>query len=272
MVVTPRGAATGSQPEAKIVILKGSPEETADELIAPSLPRIFLDQIDLRSAEGPHLLVESLSRRRFEASVERAELIGFVERNRAVLENTGVLDSFVDMAEPAIGSDRRGWLDNLIDQMKRVLDGHPERVDLISSRLLWLCVALGYYVSGGRLDHAAAVEVLRRPHNRERITHAAVMYLLIDYIDNMDKLDEQRPEYALLLAECALLADDKTCMNTAAGLLHCVPPGADTAALLTVWHQLRRRLAAAGAWTADHQAALDRIVARFDSGVPDDDF
>ena len=271
--MAPEDTAPDSQPESRIVILKNSPEETAEDLIAPSLPRLFLDQIDLRSADGPGLFVEALSRRRFEASVERAEVIGFVERNRAVLERTGLLDSFVDMAGPAIQSDDdRTWIYNLIDQMKHVLGGHPERVDMVSSRLLWLCVALDYHVSSGLLDHAAAVQVLRRPHNRERITRNAVMYLLGDYINSMDELDTPRSEYVLLLAECALLADDKACMGGAAVLLGNIPPVADTSAWLAVYHRLRQRLAAVGAWTAEYQAALDRIAERFDSGIPDDDF
>jgi hypothetical protein len=266
-------SAPGSEPEARIIRLDGTPEETAESLIADTLPRVFLDQIDLGSADGPGLFLKSFIRRRFEASLERAEVIAFVESNRQVLERTEFLDLLAEATKRAAQNDDDGsWYRDAIDQMKRVLDGHPEQVDLVSSRLLWLCVALDSHVDAGHLDHAAAVQWLLRPRNRERITPRAVLYLLRDYIDNADELDEPRPEYVLLMVECALLADDKTCMVVAAILLRNVPPAADSSALLTTWHQLKQRLVAAGSWAAEDQAALDRVAARFDTEILDDDF
>jgi len=273
MNVTSASGPPGSQSETRIVRLDGTPEETAEALIADSLPQVFLDQIDLTSADGPRLFAVSLVRRRYEASLERAEVIAFVERNRPVLERMEFLDSVLGMLKRAARNDGdRAWFGDVIDQMKHVLDGHPEQVDLVSSRLLWLCIALDSHVSSGRLDHAAAIRWLLRPHNRERITPRAVLYLLRDYVDNADDLDELRSEYVLLMAECALLTDDKNCMVIAAVLLRNVPPVADSSAWLTTWHRLRQRLVGAGSWSAEDQAALDRTTARFDTEIPDDDY
>jgi hypothetical protein len=273
MKMTSASSTPGSQPEARIVRLDGTPEETAEGLIADSLPQVFLDQIDLASADGPRLFVVSLVRRRYEASLERAEVIAFVERNRQVLERTGLLDSVLGMLNRAAqNDDDRAWFRDVIAQMKHVLDGHPERVDLVSSRLLWLCIALDSHVSSGRLDHAAAARCLQRPNNCERITPKAVLYLLRDYIDSADELEGPQSEYVLLMAECALLANDQTCMNVAAVLLRNVAPTADSSAWLMTWRRLRQRLAAVGAWSTEDQAALDRTAARFDTEILDDDY
>src|SRR5262249_14521492 len=149
------------------------------------LPEVFLDQLDLTAPDGPEVFLEALVRRRLQASLERSEIIAFVERNRQPLEQSGMLDLVADLASLQAEDDDEdkavwAWFGEAIKQMQLVLDGHPESVDVVSSRLLWLCVALSYHVDSGRLSHSDAVGWLELPHNRERMTRHAVMYLLRD--------------------------------------------------------------------------------------------
>jgi hypothetical protein len=272
---TPAGGVPGPEPEARVIRLDGTPEQTADGLIADDLPEIFLDQLDLTSADGPKVFLDALIRRRFQASLERSEIIAFVERNRQALERTRFLDFVAELADRQAENDDEGiwaWIGGAIGQLKLVLDGQPERVDVVSSRLLWLCAALSFHVNAGRLSHAEAVGWLELPRNRERMTRQAVMYLLRDYLENIGDLESTRAGYLLLLAECALLSGILDCMGMAAVLLRHVPPGSDPAAWLATWRRLRGRLVAAGTWAAEDEAALDRTAARFDLRVSDDDF
>lgn len=271
---TVAGSSSPEPDEVGVIIgLDGTPEDTANEMIADTLPTVFLDQIDLDSRDGLRLFLPSLLRRRYQASFERAEVIGFVERNRAVLSETGVLDQLASMIERAMDEEaERNFYIDVIDQMRHVLDGHPESVDLISNRLLWLCVALDFHVSTGRLDHSAAVKWLERPDNRARLSSRAVLYLFQDYLRSMDDLDDLRPEYVLLITECALLADDTLGLKCSRIFMRMMSPASDWVAWLSVWRRLKSRLEAVGAWTAEDQAALELAATRFESRVNDDDF
>ncbi|WP_239396504.1 hypothetical protein [Frankia sp. CiP3] len=194
-------------------------------------------------------------------------------QNRDILERTHLLDTLAKAADATVDDpEGRGFLNDTIEQLKHALNDESDQVDVVSSRLLWMCVALSYHVRAGRLTHVAAVRWLERPDTRERMTPRAVLYLLKDYLDSMDELDDSRSEYVALMAECALLADDLTCLKISAVLMRAVPPAIDFVSWMSTWRRLRARLVTADAWQVDDQAALDRTARRFEDSVPDHDF
>jgi len=260
------------------VELSKSPDEIASVLFGSMLPSDPLAKLDLRAAIGDRglaMLMAALIRRLPQRSLERDEVVAFVERNRAALRREGWLDFLIDKL-PAVQSDDKGaaLIDAIRDtavQMRHALLGRPQDIEVISNRLLYLCIALDMKLGHDGFTHEKAVAYLRRPENRELMSAKAVMFMFADYYRHMDEIDEPRTGYVMLITECALLAGVDDALTMATILLRGLPPPVDTAAWLDLRHRLAERLRSSGAWTVDDESSLARAVARFTDEVPDDD-
>ncbi|MFI1183562.1 hypothetical protein ACH4UT_29015 [Streptomyces sp. NPDC020799] len=254
--------------------MEGDPEATAQAYINDSLPEVFLDQIGLASAQDVRHLIDCLARRYHQASLECDEIERFVNRNKTYLRRTALLDKLAEAVSQRMDDEKqRAWMLHVLLQIGQVLHGHPERLDMMSSRLLWLCLALDNHVTARIYRHDQVVAWLRRAPTRRRMTPRAVQFLAIDYHRNADTLPEPRTEYVMIISECAMLADDERAMTMAAILLRNLPPPSEGSdAWLDVRHRLRLRLSTCGAWGEEDEAALQRAVLRFSPPVADDDF
>lgn len=260
--------------EAVVIPVEGDPDASAQAYINDTLPAVFLDQIRLASDRDVVLLMDCLVRRYHQASFECDEIEGFVARNKAYLRRTGLLDRLAEaVARAAKDEGARVWMLGALQQMRHVLDGHPERLDMMSSRLLWLCLALDNHVTAGIYRHDEVVGWLRRDTTRRRMTPRAVQFLAADYYRNMDTLPEPRTEYVMIVSECAMLAENEVAMVMVAVLLRDLPPPLEGVSVwLDVRHRLRSRLQPLGKWGEEDETALQRAVSRFFPSIPDDDF
>lgn len=259
--------------EAVEIPVEGDPDASAQVYINDTLPSVFLDQLSLTSGPDVRQLVDCLARRYYQASLECDEIEQFVNRNKAYLRRTALLDRLAEAFSRGMEDEnQRAWTLYALHQMQHVLDGHPERLDMMSSRLLWLCLALDNHVSARIYSHEQVVVWLRRGTTRRRMTPRAVRFLATDYYRNADTLPEPRTEYVMIIAECAMLAADEKAMTMAAALLRSLPPPPDGGeAWLDVRHRLRSLLLPRGAWALEDEAALRRAESRFSPLVDDDD-
>jgi hypothetical protein len=247
-------------------------EQMADELIADTLPRTFLNEIDLAAPGGLEELLVCLVLRHQQAAIEKDELVAFVQRNQAVLRRTSLLEMLSSQIEEADDEAFLRYLHDLVEQIRHVLAGRIDRVDLVSSRLLWLCVALHFKVDAGRMTHDEAVAVLRKDQHRQRIGPRAVLYMCKDYMDNRDTLSDPRIEYVMLLTECALLSGDAASLVFAFILLSDTPPPVDVNGWLRLVERAAAKLRAMGKLFPEGEQFLQRARTRFADHVADDDF
>jgi hypothetical protein len=113
---------------------------------------------------------------------------------------------------------------------------------------------------------------LRRPDTRRRITAVAADTLALDYQQSLNQDRPERPEYAVIIGECALLSGDPIAAKLVANFLRATRPPGDR----ITWLDLRERIGASlrrnGLWTADAEADLQAARTGFAPAVPDDDF
>jgi hypothetical protein len=196
----------------------------------------------------------------------------FVTANRAFLQRTRLLEGLATAAGRIKDQYIGGWVAEAARQMQLVLAGHPEQLDMVSSRLLWLCVALDNHVEDGQLRHADVDRWLLRPATRRRITPRAVRYLARDYYRSRDQLQSPRTGYVLIIAECALHSGDPESMNMVAALLRNLPPPSDVEAWRGVQGRLRTRLLALDRWYAEDEQSFQEGAKRVSAPIPPDDF
>lgn len=264
------------------ISLDESPDDIAEVLFRGMLPRDGLFEVDLSAGDqeamtrfGAALIARVLQR-----SLERDEIIRFVEENRQVLERTGWLTELsmmfealnaVDVDDAPRGQLPQALLD-VLRQFQHALSGNPERIEVISNRLLYLCVALDMKIRAGHLGHTEAVKYwLDRPQVRQLMSPPALQFLLGDYIRHMDELNEDRAGYVCLVAECALLVDEPVSQRLGATLLRGLRPPLDAVNWLDVRRRLGRRLQQHGQWDQSDEQALRKAVQRFAERVPDHD-
>lgn len=254
------------------VALDGSPEEVAEALIADTLPEVFLHEVDLSGPTGWFVLSKVLFMRRYQASVEHDEIIAFVNRNRTYLEDGVLFEVVRTVADKAQDDELTSWIVDLVEQMRLVLDGRPEQVDVMSSRLLWLCLALDNLLHTGRLTFDDARLVLAKPEHAARMSSSAVGYLFADYLHHMDDLDSPRVPYIMVITECAVLAGLTSLQVVGAILLGSLPPPEDPTPWIEQRRGLRTSLRAANRWSDEMEQSLTRALSRFTEHIDDDDF
>jgi hypothetical protein len=272
----------------KVMVAAGdTPDDTARAILADLLPEKPLDQFPLNnSGDLVNFLIEIITRRRA-SGLELDEVEAFVRLNRDAMRRNGLpgrlpelLERFLDMPEVASATavvvpDRaafRDWAADVATQIQHVMDGHSERFRLLSTRLQALCLALELHVTSGLLPMGDAAGWLRRPDMRRRITAAAADVLALDYQQGLDQGKPERPEYAVIIGECALLSGDPIAAVLVGNYLRATRPPDDRAAWLDLRERVGARLRREGLWTADDEADLQAARTGFASTVPDDDF
>src|SRR5262249_5697121 len=184
----------------EIIGLDGNPEEIADDLIRGSLPKTFIDEIDISTQEGLGRFFACLMLRRNQASLEKDEIIRFVDRNRTALKG-GALELVEKLAEVGAkvdGGEALGrFFEYVLKQLRAALAGRPQDIDVKSDRLLWLVYALASQVSGGKLPYADALHILSKPEHRQRISSLSLLFMLKDFGESLGKTSEVSTEYVL---------------------------------------------------------------------------
>jgi hypothetical protein len=262
--------------------LNNNPDEISEALMASMVQRDRFMDADLAAGD---LLVMShfaaaLLHRISQRALERDEIIDFVERNRTALEQSQWIASLISTLGEVTGHVEKGTdhhvvmrdlVDTLIN-LQRALEGHPGEIDVISNRLLYLCMALGMKMESGDLTYNEAVhQWLDREFIKKLMSRTALMYMLADHLKHAARLDDSRTGHVMFVAECALLVDETVSLRAAANLLAGLPPPADGACWLDLQRRIGERLRNHRLWSADDEQSYARAVSRFAEEVPDDD-
>jgi hypothetical protein len=257
------------------VELSKSPDEISEAILAGMVREDHLTgaRLSTDGARALPLFMAALINRIPQRSLERDEIIQFVEANRSVLERTHWIADLISSLQDADMQDAmvRSLLHTLTP-MQYVLDGRPQDIDVISNRLLYLCVALEMKINARHLSHKEAVDGwLDRESTKKLMSRTALTFMLKDYLENMDELEESRTGYVMLMAECAMLVNQSAALQMAAILLRSLPPPADPVCWLDLRQRIGRRLRNEGHWDKADEESLMRAVSRFADPVPDDD-
>ena len=258
-----------------VIGLEGDPEQVAEDLIRNSLPKTQLDEIDIDSQEGLARLFACLMLRMNQASLEKDEIIRFVDRNRRPLKS-GKLELLQKLAEAGShvegGEKLSRFFEYFSKAVSSALEGRPQDIDLKSDRLLWLLYALGHQLSAGKIDYGRAMAILYKPQHRNRISPLSLWFMLKDFADTIDTASQTPVEYVLLILECAIASHNAPAADATSAVLGRMPAPRDPASFINVMERARELLVAAGRNTTEIDDSLKRYAGRFRREVPDDDF
>lgn len=263
-----------AHPDDKIVSLEGTVEEVADALLAPTLPKTFIDEIVLSSEEALGRLFACLMLRKHEASLEKEEIVRFVERNRTYLD-AGVLDpveALIEAAREVEGSETIvAFWSYFMEQVAHARAGALNRIDIKSDRLFWLVYAAAAQLSDDAITYRDAVALFTKPENRDRISPRTLQFMLFDYVEGIGTPHQPPIEYLLLVVECALLSDQHDAARAALSILAGLPFPRRASISADPFKRAGASLEASGAMTDDDRAVMHRLMARFQGEVTDDD-
>ncbi|MFP5245518.1 MAG: hypothetical protein ACLGH0_02400 [Thermoanaerobaculia bacterium] len=269
---------SSDDPQVVYTEVTNDPESMAEQFIATELPRFFLDQIDLDNPMGLAQFLFAVVTRPGRASLEKDEILRFVDRNRKFLsgkDGEKVLRHIREAAEEAEKEEGDGasvgkFLDYLYEHLRHAIDGHPERIDVKSDRLLWLVYSCALSADSDKISYKKAVEILRKPEHRQRISTLTLMFMLHDYAGTIGEASQPSPLYLMLIAECGMIGDIPPAVTTAIQFLAMMPAPADAAQLRDLVTRAKRWLAERNMQRDEIDAFDQRLRARFDR-VSDDD-
>jgi hypothetical protein len=255
--------------------MSDDPEELARNLLADSLPKTFLDEIDISSEQGLSRLLACLILRQQQASLEKDELIRFVERNRKAL-NSGAYKLLKAMeaagAGVAGGENLKLYLHYFNENIGHLLNGHPESVDVKSDRLLWLLWALANFLENSKITYQKALSILAKREYKERISPLSLQFMYKDYGDTIGSENQMGSEFPMLILECALLSQNISMVRVGALILSQLPAPSDSKAWLDLAQRTHRFLSERG--QADQQTIkfLRNAEKRSGHRIGEDDF
>ncbi len=257
------------------ISLDGDPEQLAEALIRGSLPKTQLDEIDIRDQAGLARLFACLMLRRNQASLEKDEIIRFVDRNHAPLKS-GALDLLQKFSEAGThvegGEGLSQFLDYFATAVSAALEGHPENIDVKSDRFLWLLYALGHQLAHGAIDYSRAVSIIRNPQNTNRISPLSLVFMLKDYAESLDTPNQPPVEYLLLILECALISRNVAAANVTIGILSKSPAPRDSASFIELMVRTQEFAKSSKIDTAEIDECLELYRSRFRGEIAEDDF
>lgn len=258
-----------------LIPMSDDPEEMARNMIADSLPKTFLYEIDLSTDEGLSRLIACLLLRRHQASLEKDELIRFVERNRKPLKTRAFhLLTAMESAGAGVagGEDLADFLHYFNENVSHILDGHPELVNVKSDRLLWLLWSLANCLENSKITYQKALSILAKPEHRERISLLSLLFMYQDYAETIGAENQPSTEYPMLLLECALLSRDTAMAKVGASILARSPAPKDGQAWLDLAQRTYRFLNENGQADADAVQFLRNAERRGGRRISEDDF
>jgi hypothetical protein len=258
----------------EVIPADGTPEELADALIRSSLPRVFFDQIDLGTEIGLGQLLAMFVSRPGNASLEKDEIVRFVERNRSQMpEFFGKLLPQFKKAAAATGEERlTKFIEYFGTQAHYAYSNTPEKINIKSGRLLWLIYALAGQVDSGTLSYESALDYLQKPMHYDRISELTLGFKLYDYADSLDKPSRPSLVYLMLIGEAGRI---KNIAGPAAAAFHVVAKSlvADGQGhILRFVNHLEPYLAKTGRLSHEDKLAIQRIRGRFATDMKPNDF
>ncbi len=258
-----RNASRPSENDADIVSLNGDPDVVAENLIRPDLPDKFLDDVSLDSDEGIAELLWLLIHRRGHASIEKDELIRFVQRNERPLR-AKVLKMLPDMAEAAKNSDKNlgQYFDYFHKNVQLALAGRADEIDMRSDRLFWFIFALTHQLDANLISYTKARDLITRPQIVQRISEHQLIYMFYDFADAIETPQQASMTMMMLLAECAIIAKLPKPLRFAAEFVGKYPVKQHCDALLELLDRAEACLQALGEDAAEVRAAKARLVWR----------
>lgn len=255
--------------------LDGDPEQVAEALIRSSLPKTQLDEIDIRDEAGLSRLFACLLLRRHQASLEKDEILRFVDRNRAPLRS-GALDLLQKLSEAGThvegGEGISQFFDYFATAVSAAIEGRPQDIDIKSDRLLWLLYALGHQLAQGAIGYSPAVSIIRNPQNTNRISPLSLIFMLKDYAESLDTPNQPPIEYLLLILECALISRNVAAVKVTIAILSKSPAPRDSGSFLDLLVRTQEFAKSEKFETAEIEEGLERYRSRFRGKVADDDF
>ncbi|HZO47599.1 MAG TPA: hypothetical protein VFB68_17005 [Xanthobacteraceae bacterium] len=262
-------------PEYNILPTDGTPEQLADALIQSSLPKVFFDEIDLGTDIGQAQLLAMLFSRPRGASIEKDEIIRFVARNGAhIREFTGkTLPAFREAGIATQGGEGLvAFIDYFGTQVRHAAEGHPERIDIKSDRLLWLIYALALQLDAGKLSYDEALGYLCKPEHSERISSLSLVFMLHDYAESIGGATKPSLCYLMLIGEAARLKDFSDAASAAFAVVLRSRDASSGQHLIRYLENQVPYLSKRGKVTAEDSSELARIRSRFNTSVKPEDF
>jgi hypothetical protein len=205
---------------AEVIRIEGDPDTLADQLLAPSQPTKFLDQVSIVDNQGIADFVAQLFLRMGKASIEKDELIRFVERNRSHFNET-FMQLLTDATEAAAQTDESTgvYFGYVSENIRLALARDFDRMDMRSDRLFWLVFALDQLLESEKIDLTAARSHLARPDTAQRISQHQLLYMIHDFAQALDSPQEPAMSMMLLIGECALIGGHAAPLKVACKIL-----------------------------------------------------
>jgi hypothetical protein len=258
-----------------IIPMSDDPEEMAQNMIADSLPKTFLYEIDISNEQGLSRLIACLLLRQQQASLEKDELIRFVERNRKAL-NSGAYKLLTAMAAAGAriqgGENLKFYLEYFNENVGHLLNGHPELVNVKSDRLLWLLWALANSLENSKISYQKALSILAKPDNKERISPLSLGFMYQDYGETIGAENQPSTEYPMLILECALLSKNVAMVKVGALILAGSPAATDTQSWLDLAQRTHRFLSERGQTDTETAKFLRNAEKLSGRRIGEDDF
>jgi hypothetical protein len=206
------------------VSLAGPPDDVAANLIAPNSPSKFLDDFILDDANSVAELFVNLMKRMGKASIEKDEMIRFVERNRTKLlsQVVALLRAASEAAEETDKSgteSTRAYFSYVLENIELAANGKHDRMDMRSDRLFWLVYALAHQLDSGSIDWDQARELLRRPATAQRISEHQLIYMIHDWAEALDSPQQAPTTLLMLVCECAMIGGSSAALRGAATIV-----------------------------------------------------
>lgn len=252
--------------------LKGDPDDIAAQLLKPQLPSKMLDAISIRTDTGIAELLMHLVQRMGRASIEKDEMLRFVERNRSVLDSSK-LQILGDFAQAAAATDRKfgEYFKYFDENLKLAVVGRAAQMDMRSDKLFWLIFVLAHQVDSGYIAYDAALRKLSRPDVKARISEHQLVYMVHDYAQGLGTVHEPPREMLLLIGECGLLGQFPRVVQIVAMLLAKHPVERRRTECIGFLTRSTEYLRANGKEADEIRDAVSNMRSQ-DRVVPDDDF
>lgn len=255
-----------------VVTIEGDPDKLAQRLMDSSLPSKFLDHVSIADDEGCADFIAQLFFRMGKASIEKDELIGFVERNRPHFDKKFMCLLTVAIEAATKTDESTGvYFSYVSENIRLALARDFEAMDMRSDRLFWLVYALGQLLQSDKIDIAAARSSLARPSVVQRISQHQLLYMIQDFAEVLDSPQEPPTTMLLLVGECALLGRNVVSLEIVCKILAQRAQGNHLEEITDLFTRAVEWLRSEGKDTSDLTNQIERRNDRT-RRIPDEDF
>jgi hypothetical protein len=246
------------------VSLAGDPEKRAAELVG-DVPGGRLDTYRVKTDTDLANVFKALIMRQGFASIERDEIIGFVEKNGAYANQlVTMLEELASAGEKIEDGEKLSrYFSYLAEHIGYACRRQYDKIDVRSDKLFWLIYVLSSQLGSGMLAYDEVLTVLSRPHNRARISSHQLIYMLKDFAEAYGEPNQPSPDMLAIIAIAARPADKPT--EASAALSICLKVGGlkNGPESLRILEDVYRYLVSAGAAKREDRARLDQLAGRY---------